>query len=301
VNADADGKRGAIGERRVRYAGFSSRELFVAGTGPCVVLIHGYGDSADTWRGVLAKLAERGCAAGAVDLPGFGHADARRRGAQLPQLDAFVAELVAAHAETGVVAVGNSLGGTVVLRAAQRHDLPIRAVMAMGSAGSGFTPGVRLIVYRNGWLVRAACAVPVPPILLAAGIRRALPGLLYGDPRLADPTVVQRMSAGITDSSGLGLLARGGAMFAEEVRNCLEPGRVRCPAVILQGARDRLVPVAAARRLHAALPHSELVVLPGVGHCPQLDAPGAVSELVIELIERTAPAADASNRPDLDR
>jgi len=56
--------------------------------------------------------------------------------------------------------------------------------------------------------------------------------------------------------------------------------------VILQGARDRLVPVAAARRLHAALPHSTLVVLPGVGHCPQLDAPATVSELVIELIEK---------------
>lgn len=283
MNADPDRERGVIGERRVRYAGFSSRELFVAGTGPCVVLIHGYGDSADTWRGVMAKLAEQGCAARAVDLPGFGHAGARRPGAQLPQLDAFVAELLASHTETGVVAVGNSLGGTVVLRAAQRQDLPIRAVLVMGSAGSGFTPGVRLIVYRNGWLARAACAVPVPPTLLSAGIRRALPGLLYGDRRLADPLVVQRMSAGITDSSSLGLVARGGATFAGEVRNCLEPGRVRCPAVILQGARDRLVPVAAARRLHAALPHSRLVVLHDVGHCPQLDAPATVSELVVDL------------------
>ncbi|MER6900182.1 alpha/beta fold hydrolase, partial [Amycolatopsis sp. NPDC000740] len=39
---------------------------------PRLVLLHGYCDSADTWRPVLGELAAAGIAAIAVDLPGFG-------------------------------------------------------------------------------------------------------------------------------------------------------------------------------------------------------------------------------------
>jgi len=49
--------------------------------------------------------------------------------------------------------------------------------------------------------------------------------------------------------------------------------------------RDRLVPLAASRRLHAAVAHSELRVLPRAGHCPQLDDPVAL-ELVLSLTGR---------------
>lgn len=275
-----------IGERRARYAGYSTRELFVEGRGPCVVFAHGYGDSADTWRGVLAELAVRGCAALAVDLPGFGHADPRRPGAQLPQLDAFLAELIAARKETGVLAVGNSLGGAVVLRAAQRADLAIRAVMPINAAGLGFAVPVRLAMYRNGWLAQAPFCVPLPRRLLAVGMQRALARLLYGDRRLADPLVVQRFGASITDARSAATVLRGGAVFSAEVRNCLEPDRLRCPIVIVHGGRDRLVPLAGSRWLHAAVAHSELRVLPRSGHCPQLDDPVAVAELVLGLAGR---------------
>jgi pimeloyl-ACP methyl ester carboxylesterase len=61
-----------IVERRSTYAGFQTRELVVTGRGPTVLLLHGFGDSADTWRPVLTLLAEAGQAAIAVDLPGFG-------------------------------------------------------------------------------------------------------------------------------------------------------------------------------------------------------------------------------------
>jgi len=275
-----------IGERRARYAGYATRELFVDGRGPCAVFVHGYADSADTWRGVLAELAARGQAALAVDLPGFGHADRRRPGAQLPQLDAFLAELIAARKETGVIAVGNSLGGAVVLRAAQRPDLPIRAVMPINSAGLGFAVPVRLAMYRNGWLAQAPFRVPLPRRLLAAGMRQALPRLLYGDRRSADPVVVRRFGAPITDSRSAAALLRAGAVFSAEMRNCVEPDRLRCPVVIVHGGRDRLVPLAGSRRLHAVVAHSQLRVFPSFGHCPQLDDPVAVAELVLGLTGR---------------
>src|SRR6476646_9214123 len=86
-------------EYDLELAGFSTRALELEGEGAPIVLFHGYGDSADTWRLVLDRLARADRRAIALDLPGFGTADPLRPGEPiLPQYDAFAAaaiELVA--------------------------------------------------------------------------------------------------------------------------------------------------------------------------------------------------------------
>ena len=49
-----------IAESRADFGGVSTRVLSVPGEGLPIVLLHGYGDSADTWRAVLTKLAAAG-------------------------------------------------------------------------------------------------------------------------------------------------------------------------------------------------------------------------------------------------
>ena len=72
------------------------------------------------------RLGARDRRAIAVDLPGFGHASRLGSGAILPQLDAFAGALVEQWAGDGeVVVVGNSLGGVIALRLAERADLPL--------------------------------------------------------------------------------------------------------------------------------------------------------------------------------
>jgi hypothetical protein len=81
-----------IDSQRSCYAGYVTRELAVEGTGPKFVLLHGFGH------------------------PGFGHADDTRRGRKLPQLDAFVAEVIAQHgSREPVTVIGNSLGGLMAV------------------------------------------------------------------------------------------------------------------------------------------------------------------------------------------
>src|SRR3954469_22489431 len=102
----------ALHEHRLALGGHSTRALEVAGEGPGLVLLHGWGDSADVWRPLLGELAARERRAIAVDLPGFGRATRLGPGAVLPQLDAFAAELVRSWADgEPVVVAGSSLGG----------------------------------------------------------------------------------------------------------------------------------------------------------------------------------------------
>src|SRR5262249_5592776 len=96
-----------------------------------LVLLHGYCDSADTWRPALAELAAARVSVLAVDLPGFGEADPLRPGAMLPQLDAFVHALLREQTSYGkVILAGNSLGGTMSVRAAQSPRLPIAGAVS---------------------------------------------------------------------------------------------------------------------------------------------------------------------------
>src|SRR5918996_4212310 len=98
----------AVVEHRIEIAGHATRALEVDGGGPGIVLLHGWSDSADTWRPLLAQLGARGRRAIAVDLPGFGEATRLHDGAVLPQLDAFAADLVERWAGSEPVVVAGT-------------------------------------------------------------------------------------------------------------------------------------------------------------------------------------------------
>jgi pimeloyl-ACP methyl ester carboxylesterase len=116
----------AIETGELRLAGVRRRALSVPGATPPILLLHGYSDSADTWRPVLAELAARGQSAVAVDLPSHGKADLHGRGPVLAQLRAFASALV--EAPPGSVVAGDSLGGP----AAEDGAAPLAGVVAVG-------------------------------------------------------------------------------------------------------------------------------------------------------------------------
>jgi pimeloyl-ACP methyl ester carboxylesterase len=250
----------------------------VTGSGPSVLLLHGFGDSADTWRPVLTLLGDTGQAAIAVDLPGFGRADPFARGDLLPQLDRFVAAAIREHAAaTEVVVVGNSLGAAAAVRAARNDDLPVAAVMTLGIAGIAWK-GPTVWVGALAALLRIVAAIPVPGVFHRTVLRWSLSRLLYGQRSAVDPEVVARFAGDIANASSAHRLFRQGATFKAELDRTRHHGGIRRPMTVLHGARDLLVPVSASRALHQSNPGSELVVLASAGHCPQLDAAAIVAQ-----------------------
>jgi pimeloyl-ACP methyl ester carboxylesterase len=272
-----------IEERRAVYAGVGTRELTVAGDGPTILLVHGFGDTADTWRPVLNHLRDAGRAALAVDLPGFGHADQLVAGELLPQLDAFLAAGIRAYAGTkGVVVVGNSLGAAVAARAGRNRDLPTAAVMALDIAGIRWTPLAASVRALAAGL-RIASAMPIPKPVHRGMLRWTLSRLLYGDRSAVDPVVVARFADNYPGVSAAHRLVRLGATFKAELDRTHRHGGIGVPMTVIHGACDLLVPVSASRVLHQSNPGSRLIVIDSAGHCPQLDAAAVVAHHTHQL------------------
>jgi pimeloyl-ACP methyl ester carboxylesterase len=63
---------------------------------------------------------------------------------------------------------------------------------------------------------------------------------------------------------------------------------ITAPVLLVQGDRDRLVPVAAARAAAEQHPHWRYLELAGVGHVPQLQVPDTVAKEILTWLEETA-------------
>jgi pimeloyl-ACP methyl ester carboxylesterase len=277
-----------IVEHQPRLAGIKTRVLELEGEGPPLVLLHGYADSADTWRLLIDRLRKRGQAAVALDLPGFGRADhLEREAAILPQLDAFLdAAIERWAAESGSVLIaGNSLGGTVALRAAERDQDRIAGVVPIAPAGLGMPTWFAAI--QSAPLVRAMLRSPVP--IPETAVRRAVGTtykvLAFASPRKADNGVVGAFTSHVSGRRDVVRLLATGERLIAEIRDPFRLQLIRCPVLVVWGERDRMVSTTGAARIAEAIPDARVELIPRCGHCPQIEEPNRLAELIAEFPE----------------
>lgn len=265
-------------EHRLTLGGVRTRALELEGDGPPLVLLHGFADSADTWRRALDLLARRGRRALAVDLPGYGAAD--RLTPDAPVLDQYrtFARAAVGHAseEAGgapVVLCGNSLGGAIALRAGEEPDLPLAAIVPVAPAGLDMPRWFGLI--ERDPFVRAllAAPVPLPELLVRTVVGEAYRALAFAAPRAVAAEVIASFTAHHSTRDAVAGVLANGRRLLPELHDCFALADVRVPVLLVWGDRDRMVTHQGARRILDALPNTTYVLLDGVGHCPQVEDP----------------------------
>ncbi len=283
-------------EHRMVFAGYETRVLELEGDGVPLVLIHGYADSADTWRQVLHRLSRSGRRTVAVDLPGFASAAALGRGPILPQLDAFASQVLAYaadHRRTPVVAVGNSLGGCLSLRAAERHPERLAGVVAVAPAGLQMNPLLGLV--ERDPLLRSLLALPtpVPAPVLRAAVARIYRVIAFASPGSADAALVASFTQHHGSRAAVARYLDIAHRLIPELRSPFQLERIHCPVLVVWGDRDRLLYHQGAQRIIDGVEGARLELLPGVGHCPQVEVPERLTELVVEFADGLPAAARA--------
>ena len=272
-------------EHGMQLAGYGTRVLELEGDGPGLVLLHGYGDSADTWRPLMDRLGAVGRRAVAVDLPGFGEASPLRPGPLLPQFDAFAAAVLEEVAEgEEVVLVGNSLGGVVALRAAEDPELPLAGVVPVAPAGLEMPRWLNLIEHDPLTLAALAVPFPIPSAVFKLTVGTVYRRLAFARPSAAERAVVDAFCAHHASRERvLALLSTGRRLIPELVPPPFDFASIRCPVLLVWGKRDRMVSHNGARLVLEALPETRVAFLDDCGHCPQLEATDQLLEAVLEF------------------
>jgi pimeloyl-ACP methyl ester carboxylesterase len=253
---------------------------FEAGSGPLVALLHGFGGAASNWALVAPALAER-CRVVVPDLPG--HGGSAPLVAPPLTLDPY-ADRVAALLDEPAVVVGHSLGGVVALRVAVRAPQLTRGLVLAGCAGIASST-------RASERALTLISLVKPGKRVAFARRRIarnpfLRGLAFGFVSVADPRALEPLMAeAFLDGSRLytDVRSAGDALVRSDPRLDLE--RVRCPALVVHGARDAQVPLRDgfeyARRLRAPLR-----TVADCGHLVVGERPRAVVDSVFALLDR---------------
>jgi pimeloyl-ACP methyl ester carboxylesterase len=244
-----------IGGRRIRW--------FERGEGEPVVLVHGLGGAATNWTLLAPGLAKRRRVL-APDLPGHGGSAPPPRDADLRTYARLLAGLLERQAAAPAVVVGHSMGGLVAMRlATSRPDL-VRALVLFETAGIRSLSRSTMVFLGLSGLVRPARKVARLRRRVAATPR--LRRVVFGYWGAADPATMPAEAvlgwlegaAEATDTA-----TAGRALLRDDPRFDLDD--IACPALVVWGARDRLLPVADgfefARRLRAPIR-----VIPGAGH-----------------------------------
>ncbi len=293
VAADTTAEMQPLFEYRRSFAGCETRVLELEGDGAPLLLFHGFSDSADTWRHTLALLARGDRRAIAVDLPGFGEGGRLRPGEVLPQLDAVAGGVLDYALEDGAkraVAVGNSLGGCVALRLAERRGGQLAGTVAVAPAGLEMAGWFGMI--ERDRLLRSLLALPVPvaPRALRAVVGRVYATLAFADPRRVDPTVISAFTRHHRDRDTVARYLESARRMLPELRDPFDLPRIAGPVLLVWGDRDRLVFSSGAERVLAAVPGARLELFERCGHCPQIEEAERFAKLLLEFSGEAAAA-----------
>jgi pimeloyl-ACP methyl ester carboxylesterase len=251
------------------------------GSGPPLVLLHGFTGTWRAWDLVLPQL-ERHHDVLAPTLPG--HAGGppladELSAALLP--DAVERAMDEAGFETAHIA-GNSLGGYVALQLAARGRA--ESVVAF-APGGGWEPGdetlePQLRDYFVTTQEQVRTVVPHAEALLARteGRRRATRDITTNFEHIPSELLVHLM-LGIAQCRPSGPIMD----YALRAGYPLDAARITCPVRIVWGTEDQLLPwpSAAVRYRRDLLPHADWIELEGIGHCPQLDVPSEAAALIL--------------------
>jgi pimeloyl-ACP methyl ester carboxylesterase len=283
------------GPFRIRYVTVHGyrRAYVMAGAGPALLLVHGIGDSSDTWRPVFDELARYHTVI-APDLLGHGRSEKPRADYTIAGFANGMRDLLAVLGVDRVTVVGHSLGGGVAAQFAYQFPERCERLVLVGSGGVGRTvsPLLRFAAVPGAEVLMPFLGLPPVRALSRSGasLLRVLDTALG-----RDAVEILAVFDALPDTQARRAILRtlrSGVDWRGQVITMLDRAYLAegMPTLIVWGRHDAIIPLGHGRLAHAALPGSRLEIFDEAGHFPHHVDPERFARLVAEFMQSTAPA-----------
>jgi pimeloyl-ACP methyl ester carboxylesterase len=263
------------------------------GSGPALLLLHGIASSSRTWRDVIPRLTDRFTVV-APDLMGHGQSEKPVGDYSLGAFATGIRDLLEVLDIDRASIVGQSFGGGVAMQLAYQHPERCERLVLVDSGGLG---------REVNWMLR---------FMTLPGSEYVMPGIFPGFVRDWGDSLLRAINnrgirlgriAEMWSAYASLAEAENRQAFARTIKAVIDPGgqtisamdrlylASSMPTLIVWGERDDIIPVDHAYSAHEAVPGSRLVIIEGVGHFPQIEAPEQFVKAVVDFIDSTKPAA----------
>lgn len=247
-----------------------------SGEGPPLVLLHGAWSDGREWRLQLDSLSDEYTVV-AWDAPGCGRSSDPPETFSLADYADVTAGLLHALDLNRPHLLGLSFGGSLAIEVAHRHPEAIRSLVLV-SAYAGWAGSLPPDVIEAR-VAKVLAEADQPPETWA---RSYLPGFFAGP---VTPGLEEEMLGIMNEVRAAGIKPMVHALAEADLRDAL--GDIAVPALLLYGEQDSRAPLAVARAIERAIPGAQLVVIPGVGHVVNLEAPAAFDREVRRFLNQT--------------
>jgi pimeloyl-ACP methyl ester carboxylesterase len=267
-------------------------DLFVFESGdpknPALIMIHGLGDEADTWRHVFSPLSEHFHTV-AVDLPGFGRSD-KPAAAYTPDfMQAALLALMTTLDIPQAILMGSSLGAILAHSLALTHpDKITKIVLADGTLLQPKSMGdqslqLMAIPLLGEWFYTHLRKNPQAAYESLRPVYRDLDTLPKADRDFLFTRVNHRVWSNGQRRAYFSTL-RKLAPWVKKAQKGLEEklSHLETPTLLIRGEADLLFPEESAQAVAQVQPNARYISLPGTGHLPQQEDPKAFLDAVFE-------------------
>jgi len=237
----------------------------VHGSGPALILTHGYSATLEMWQGQVEPLS-RGHTLVLWDMRGHGKTEGPADPALYSEAETvadIAALLDAVHAERAVVG-GLSLGGYMSLAFHLTHPERVRALLILDTG-----PGFRRTEAREAWNERA----------METAERLESQGL-----DLLRELSPERATSKHLSAAGLAMAARG-MLTQRDARVIDSLPAIRVPSLVVVGDKDAPF-LGSADYMAARIPGAKKVLIPNAGHASNMDQPQAFNAAVLDFLKR---------------
>jgi pimeloyl-ACP methyl ester carboxylesterase len=254
---------------------------------PTLVFIHGFPFNKAMWEGQSRALADT-CRVIAFDLRGHGETDAGRENISINGFSRDLIGFMDALELQEVMLCGLSMGGYIALNAISRHPERFSALILSDTQCIADSP--------EGKKKRMLAIEKIKKQGVDTYADESLANLFSRTSLASQNSYVESIKEMIRGTSRHTLCDTLLALANRE-ETCSSLSSILVPTLILVGEEDKITPPSAAEFMHKRIKGSELVVIPGSGHLPNLENPSVFNTKLREFVQRAALTEDTFAPP----
>jgi pimeloyl-ACP methyl ester carboxylesterase len=240
----------------------------IAGEGPAVLILHGWGGSSDSWKQVQHLLAEKKYRVIVPDFPGFGKSITPPEPWGIEEYTGFILKLSKELELNEFHLIGHSFGGRIAVRLIGERPEKVKSLILCASAGIKPKPGLKTLVIF--------CLAKIGNALFSskhsARFKDGARNYFYSFLRKKD-------------------YVRAQGVMKETIKRVINEdllpdlSGIKKKTLIIWGKNDKMVPLKYAHIFNEKISGSKLEIMPKVGHSPHLEEPEKLTALILKFLK----------------